>query len=244
MKIKTKLSPNFDHKKYRKIKYIIIHYTGMKTSHSAIKRLRDKRSKVSCHYFIDDKGLLTRLVEDRNVAWHAGISYWNEDKSLNKNSIGVEIQNKGELLKYEKYKTIQIKTLVTLILNLKNKYKINDYHIIGHSDIAPSRKTDPGYLFPWSHLNKKGIGLLPSIRLPKKGVLKNSQIPAIQSLLQKFGYKIKVTGNMDLQTILVLNAFQSHYLQKRIKYFLYDTSILPILRDLIEQKNRCLTKKN
>ncbi len=244
MKLTTKPSPNFDLKRCRKIKYIIIHYTGMKTSQDAIKRLRDRRSKVSCHYFIDEKGLITRLVDDKNIAWHAGISYWNKDRSLNKNSLGIEIQNKGELLDYEKFKTNQIKILVDLILHLKNKYKINDFNIIGHSDISPDRKTDPGYLFPWKALNKKGIGLLPSIKVLRKGALKNSQISIVQSLLQKFGYKIKITGNMDLQTILVLNAFQSHYLQKSVKYFLYDSSLVPILRDLILQKNSCLTKKN
>jgi N-acetyl-anhydromuramyl-L-alanine amidase AmpD len=115
---------------------------------------------------------------------------------------------------------------------------------LGHSDISPDRKTDPGYLFPWALLKKNNIGLLPSRKIARKKTLKNAEIPIVQALLKKFGYQIKISGNMDLQTILVLNAFQSHYIQNRVKNFLYDSSIIPILRDLIAQKNRCLTKKN
>ncbi len=244
MIIVNKPSPNYDEKRHRKIKFIIIHYTGMATAKASIRRLRDKKSKVSCHYFIDEKGLLSRLVDDKNVAWHAGTSFWNSDRSLNKNSIGIEIQNKGEPSRYEKFKSKQIQTLIELILDLKNKYNIIDYHILGHSDISPDRKTDPGYLFPWNLLKKKNIGILPSRKISKKKILKNAEIPIVQALLKEFGYKIQVTGNMDLQTILVLNAFQSHYAQDRMKNFLYDSSIIPILRDLISQKNRCLTKKN
>ena len=93
-------------------------------------------------------------------------------------------------------------------------------------------------------LKKENIGILPSRKISKKKILKNAEIPIVQALLKEFGYKIQVTENMDLQTILVLNAFQSHYVQDRMKNFLYDSSIIPILRDLISQKNRCLTKKN
>ena len=244
MKIANKPSPNYDEKRHRKIKFIIIHYTGMATAKASIRRLRDKKSRVSCHYFIDEKGSLSRLVDDKNVAWHAGASFWNSDKSLNKNSIGIEIQNKGEPSSYEKFKSKQIQILIELIIDLKNKYKINNYHILGHSDISPDRKTDPGYLFPWTLLKKKKIGLLPSRKISRKKILKNEEITVVQALLKEFGYKIQVTENMDLQTILVLNAFQSHYVQDRMKNFLYDSSIIPILRDLISQKNRCLTKKN
>ena len=244
MKIANKSSPNYDERRYRKIKYIIIHYTGMISSQASIRRLRDKKSKVSAHYFIDDRGILSRLVDDKNVAWHAGISFWNNDKSLNKNSIGIEIQNKGEPSNYEKFKSKQIKVLIELILFLKSKYRVKDYYILGHSDIAPDRKTDPGYLFPWTLLKKNNIGILPSKKVSRKRTLKNSEIPVVQTLLKEFGYQINITGNMDLQTIFVLNAFQSHYVQKSIRYFNYDSSIIPILKDLITQKNRCLTKKN
>ena len=93
-------------------------------------------------------------MDDKNVAWHAGVSFWNNDKSLNKNSIGIEIQNKGELDNYEKFKSKQIKTLIELVSYLKSMYKVKDYYILGHSDISPDRKTDPGYLFPWTLLKK------------------------------------------------------------------------------------------
>lgn len=244
MKIINKQSPNFTKKKYRKIRYIIIHYTGMKSSKASLNRLRDKKSEVSCHYFIDKMGSLSQLVDDKNIAWHAGVSFWNKEKSLNRNSIGIEIQNKGELLEYEKFNSNQIKILTELVKFLKIKYNISNYHILGHSDISPCRKTDPGYLFPWAYFKKNGLGLMPSKKFPKKKILKNLEVPILQSLLKSFGYNIKISGNMDLQTILVLNAFQSHYMQNRVKYFLYDSSLIAVLKDLISQKNSCLTKKN
>jgi N-acetylmuramoyl-L-alanine amidase len=244
MKIVHKPSLNYDERRYRKIKYIIIHYTGMASSQASLRRLRDKKSKVSCHYFIDTNGLLSRLVDDKNIAWHAGISSWNNDKMLNKNSIGIEIQNKGEPTNYERFKSKQIKILIELILYLKSKYKVKDYNILGHSDISPDRKTDPGYLFPWILLKRKKIGLLPTKKISRKRNLKNSEISVVQKLLKEFGYQINISGNLDLQTILVLNVFQSHYVQEHTKYFLYDSSIILILKDLISQKNRCLTRKN
>ena len=130
------------------------------------------KSELSLDYLIDGRGSLIRLVDDKDIAWHAGVSFWNSDRSLNKNSIGIEIQNKGEPSSYEKFKSKQIQKLIELILDLKNKYKVSDYHILGHSDISPDRKTDPGYLFPWALLKKNNIGLLPSRKIARKKTLK------------------------------------------------------------------------
>ena len=161
MKFQFLNSPNFDKRKYRKIKYLIIHYTGMLSSAESLRRLQSKKAKVSSHYFINEYGKIIQLVKDHDIAWHAGISFWGSDKNLNSKSIGIEIQNKGQEFGYHKFNKSQVNAIAKLILYLKNKYQINDAFILGHADIAPLRKLDPGYLFPWKILNKKGIGLLP-----------------------------------------------------------------------------------
>ena len=146
-------SPNFDFKAKRTIKYIIIHYTGMKNQAVAITRLQSKVAKVSCHYLISKSGKIYQMVKDHNVAWHAGKSKWGKDVNLNKNSIGIELVNKG----YENYPKAQIKSLIYLLKKLKIKYKIKPQNLLGHEDIAPKRKVDPGPLFPWSILFKQGL---------------------------------------------------------------------------------------
>ena len=152
MKIKTELSQNFSPKirSKRSIKFIIIHYTGMQSEIETINRLKDVRSKVSCHYLINRKGLITQMVRDNRVAWHAGKSKWKNFKNLNENSIGIELVNKGHEFGYENFSKIQIKNLINLCKNLKKKYIIKTENILGHSDIAPLRKSDPGEKFPWN----------------------------------------------------------------------------------------------
>ena len=243
MKILNYPSSNFTSKKFRKIKYIIIHYTGMKTSAVSLKRLCDKKSEVSCHYFINEKGAVMQLVDDVNVAWHAGVSRWENDKNLNKNSLGIELQNKGEDFGYHKFSDQQIQSLIDILLILKEKYSIKDCYILAHSDIASNRKTDPGYLFPWHKLYKNNIGLLSTLKNDKKLLIKNNDIKRVQKLLSNYGYKIELSGIFDLQTILILNSFQAHFLQKKIKQFDYDYSIIEALNSLIKEKNRCLTMK-
>ena len=148
LKITFLKSKNFDTKKIRKIKYVIIHYTGMKNQFLAIKRLQSRVAKVSCHYLISKKGKVYQLVKDKNIAWHAGKSKWKNDINLNSKSIGIELVNTGK----EAFPSDQIKTLVKLLLALKKKYNINPNFILGHEDIAPKRKIDPGPKFPWKTL--------------------------------------------------------------------------------------------
>ena len=161
MAIKTTLnySPNFNSKKRKlsQIKFIIFHYTGMKSEKEAVDRLTDIKSQVSSHYLIKNNGKIITLVPDLYIAWHAGISSWKNYKSLNKNSIGIEIANPGHNFKYKKFSKAQISGLVNLSKFLIKKYKINSKNILGHSDIAPERKKDPGEKFPWEFLSKKGI---------------------------------------------------------------------------------------
>lgn len=153
LKITIKKSKNFETKKFRKIKYVIIHYTGMKNQFLAIKRLQSRVAKVSCHYLISKKGKIYQLVEDKDIAWHAGKSKWNNEVNLNSKSIGIELVNTGK----EAFPTDQIKALVRLLLVLKKKYNINPNFVLGHEDIAPKRKIDPGPKFPWRTLYNQNL---------------------------------------------------------------------------------------
>ena len=242
MKFEFINSPNCEQKKSRKIKYIIVHYTGMKSSTESLKRLQSKKYKVSSHYFINEYGKIIQLVKDHNIAWHAGISFWGSDKNLNSKSIGIEMQNKGQEFGYHKFNNSQINKVVELILYLKNKYQINDAFILGHSDIAPLRKLDPGYLFPWKVLNEKGIGLLPKKNNSNKE-LSPSNIKKLQILLRDFGYKISINGLMDKETLQVVYAFESHYCPEELEGFSVKHKLIGYLRNLIKSKHRSLTKK-
>ena len=159
MSLKTTLnySQNFNPNKRLKkqIRFIIVHYTGMKSERLAINKLIDIQSQVSSHYLIKKSGKIITLVPDLYIAWHAGISSWKAYRSLNKNSIGIEITNPGHQFGYKKFSKKQINSLIKLIRFLSKEYKINKRNILGHSDIAPDRKKDPGERFPWKYLAKK-----------------------------------------------------------------------------------------
>ena len=161
MKINYYYSPNFNKKKRPKnsIKIIVIHYTGMQSERESLIRLCNSKSKVSSHFLISKNGEIYRVVQDFKVAWHAGKSYWGKYKNLNKNSIGIELANKGHKFGYTNFHKKQISSLIKLCKKLIKEYKIKKENIIGHSDIAPLRKIDPGEKFPWDELAKKDIGI-------------------------------------------------------------------------------------
>ena len=172
-------SPNFDETKRdkEKIRFLIFHYTGMKKESEAIKKLTDIKSEVSTHYLIKNNGEIITLVPELYIAWHSGVSFWKNYQSLNKNSLGIEISNPGHNFKYKNFSKKQINSILLLSKYLVKKYKIKPQNILGHSDIAPNRKKDPGEKFPWGHLFKKKIGLwhnLDKKRLVKLRTLKSS----------------------------------------------------------------------
>ena len=212
-KVSINYSPNFDNKKRSasKVKYLIFHYTGMKSENAAIKRLTNKSSKVSCHYFIKSNGEIIRIVPDLYIAWHAGISSWKKDKSLNSNSIGIEISNPGHDYKYKNFSQKQITSIINLSKNLKKKYKIKKENILGHSDIAPLRKKDPGEKFPWKLLNKKKICLWHNLSEKNckklRGIKLNNSDNFFQ-LLFKFGYK---STNDKNEKIKIYKNFQRRF---------------------------------
>jgi N-acetylmuramoyl-L-alanine amidase len=224
MAIKTTLnySPNFDPKKKKpnQIKFLIFHYTGMKTEKAAIERLTDIKSRVSAHYLIKQNGEIITLVPDLYTAWHAGKSIWKNYSSLNKDSIGIEIVNPGHDINYKKFSKIQLRTLIRLSKFLIKKYKINSKNVLGHSDIAPERKKDPGEKFPWKLLSKKKIGYWHNLnqnKLIKNRNLKTSSKEKNLFLtnLFKIGYQKKFLYNSNFNRIsfdqIISKAFQRRF---------------------------------
>lgn len=224
MAIKTTLnySPNFDPKKRKtnQIKFLIFHYTGMKTEKAAIERLTDIKSRVSAHYLIKQNGEIITLVPDLYTAWHAGKSVWKNYSSLNKDSIGIEIVNPGHDINYKKFSKIQLAALVRLSKFLIKKYRINLKNILGHSDIAPERKKDPGEKFPWKLLSKKKIGYWHNLNqneLIKNRNLKTSSKEKNLFLtnLFKIGYQKKFLYNSNFNRIsfdqIISKAFQRRF---------------------------------
>ena len=225
MALKTILnySPNFNSKKRKskQIKFIIFHYTGMKREVEAVNKLTNIQSEVSSHYLIKNNGNILTLVPDLYVAWHAGKSSWKSYKSLNQNSIGIEITNPGHEFSYKKFSKKQIYSLLKLGEFLIKKYKINSKNVLGHSDIAPERKKDPGEKFPWKYLSENKIGLWHTLNkqeLIKNRKLKTSQIEKefFFNNLFKIGYSKKIPKDLNKDRYLkdVTKAFQRRFRQE------------------------------
>ena len=223
MYIKTlhNYSPNFSttRRNRKKVKYIVYHYTGMRSESKAIKRLTDVKSKVSCHYFIKKNGKIILIVPELFEAWHAGKSYWKNDESLNKSSIGIEISNKGHDFGYEKFSKDQIYSLVKLSKYLIKKYKIKKSNILGHSDIAYERKKDPGEKFPWSNLASKNIGIWKKISKEQSKKLRKQKIKKKESIkyfkyLKKIGYFVKIIKKQNSSKLV--KSFQRRFRQDLI----------------------------
>jgi len=216
-------SPNFDRKKrkIKQIKFIIFHYTGMKNERDAIKRLTDSKSKVSSHYFIKNNGSIITLVPELYVSWHAGISSWKNYKSINKYSIGIEISNPGHGNKYKKFSKKQIRSILKLSKFLIKKYKIKDKFILGHSDIAPFRKKDPGEKFPWRYLSKNKVGLWHGLnekklfKIREIKVDKNDENKFLKNLY-KIGYFRLLPKDIHKNKKLLTKAFQRRFRQELI----------------------------
>ena len=234
-------SLNFDEKKrkIKEIKFIIFHYTGMKKEDEAIKKLTSLKSKVSSHYFIKNNGTILTLVPDLYIAWHAGISSWKNYKSINKNSIGIEISNPGHNHKYKKFNQKQINSIIKLCKFLIKKYKIKSNFILGHSDIAPLRKKDPGEKFPWKHLNKQKIGYwhdLKGVKLSKernKKICKSEENLFFQNLY-KIGYEKKLNKINISNSRILTKAFQRRFRQELINGII-DRECLLISKNLLKK---------
>ena len=225
MNLKTILnySPNFSSKKRnsKQIKFIIFHYTGMKSESAAIKRLTKIQSEVSSHYFIKNNGKIISMVPDLYIAWHAGVSCWKNKSSLNKNSIGIEISNPGHSFNYKKFSIRQIKSILKIGKFLIRKYKIKPENILGHSDIAPFRKKDPGEKFPWKYLSKNKISFWHNLSEKKIFKERNQQVSQLEKNkfvknLNKIGYSKNMCFNKNKYTKVLTTAFQRRFRQELV----------------------------
>jgi N-acetylmuramoyl-L-alanine amidase len=151
-------SPNFNERQLP-VSMIVLHYTGMQSAEAALARLTDPAAAVSAHYLIDEDGTIHRLVAEDKRAWHAGQSHWRGITDINSASIGIELVNPGHEFGYREFAPAQIEALIPLLSEIKDRYEITRGNIVGHSDIAPTRKQDPGELFPWARLARVRLAL-------------------------------------------------------------------------------------
>jgi N-acetylmuramoyl-L-alanine amidase len=164
-KVTQRLSQNFDHRRdvtgRVKISMLVLHYTGMQSCEEALERLCNRDAKVSAHLLIDEDGSVYKLVEEDQRAWHAGRSYWRGVSDINSVSVGIELVNPGHEFGYQDFPGAQIKSLTAIAQDITERHNIPPTGVVGHADIAPGRKADPGERFPWELLASEGIGLWP-----------------------------------------------------------------------------------
>ncbi|MCH8862232.1 MAG: N-acetylmuramoyl-L-alanine amidase [Proteobacteria bacterium] len=208
-------SPNFDQRpEDRAPDMLLLHYTGMESAEAALARLADPASKVSAHYLIDEDATLYQLVGEDQRAWHAGVASWAGETDINGCSIGIELQNPGHEFSYRDFPDAQMQALVALAQDIVARHAIPAARVLGHSDVAPGRKEDPGALFDWHLLADAGIGLWPENEFACGEALQLSDGDAVRAMQQKFrdfGYGIPLTGEYCAETRAVVTAFQSHW---------------------------------
>jgi N-acetylmuramoyl-L-alanine amidase len=210
-------SPNFDSRNGTPVSLLIMHYTGMESGTAAIERLCDPAARVSSHYVVEEDGRIFALVAEENRAWHAGVSYWRGKTNLNAHSIGIEIVNPGHENGYRAFPDVQMQAVLDLSKSILARHSIAARDVIGHSDIAPVRKIDPGELFDWEWLAANGVGQpVPKVDLSAfAGQLwtgdSSEAVRALQQQLRSYGYDVEASGVYDTQTEIVVSAFQRHF---------------------------------
>jgi N-acetylmuramoyl-L-alanine amidase len=207
-------SPNFDARRAPP-DMIILHYTGMPTGEAAVARLRDPDAKVSAHYVVEEDGRVFRLVPEERRAWHAGVSVWKGETDCNARSIGVEIVNPGHEFGYRPFPDVQVEAVIALLSDIRTRWEVPDARIIGHSDVAPDRKDDPGEMFPWKRLAEAGHGLwaepAPAPGVPLTVGDEGPGVFALQAGLTRLGYDCAPSGQYDDRTATIVTAFQRHW---------------------------------
>lgn len=221
MKIEALPSPNFNDRKHP-IDMLVLHYTGMESGQAALDRMRDEAAGVSAHYMLWEDGRVVQLVGEDKRAWHAGVSKWQGDEDLNSRSIGIEIVNGGHDWPLAggvlpPYPEVQIEALFELCHGILERWDIPASRIVGHSDIAPMRKQDPGEHFPWERLARSGIGLWPAPDSERSAIAPDViDIGRMQKMLARIGYDVPQSGAFDDQTKAVLLAFQQRWMQDAV----------------------------
>ena len=199
-------SPNFDARATdMQIDILVIHYTGMTDAGAALDRLCDPAAKVSAHYLIDEDGQIIQLVDEHDRAWHAGVSAWRGETDVNNRSIGIELVNPGHEFGYRPFPEAQMAALEAMAHGILRRHPIPARNVVGHSDVAPGRKQDPGELFDWQRLAAVGVGLWPGHGRPEEEDANHS----LAILLEQYGYSTE-----DLTA--AIRAFQRHFRAERI----------------------------
>jgi N-acetylmuramoyl-L-alanine amidase len=235
-------SPTYDERKDgRTPDMILLHYTGMQSAQEALDRLCSPESKVSSHYFVFEDGRIVQLVQENRRAWHAGVSCWEGETDINSSSIGVEIANPGHDFGYPDFPKRQIAAVIALCRGIIARRGIKPERVLAHSDVAPSRKQDPGEKFPWKLLADSGVGewVTPS-RITDKGPSfafghESDDVRGLQMALADFGYGVPVTGKFDEITRDVVTAFQRHFRTAKVDG-VADGSTLRTLHKLLERR--------
>jgi N-acetylmuramoyl-L-alanine amidase len=215
-------SPNHDARPAgQAVDILLIHYTGMPDAAGALARLCDPEAKVSAHYLIDEDGTLYALVPEDRRAWHAGVSRWAGATDINARSIGIELVNPGPGPDARPFAEPLMLALEALARDVLDRHPIPPWRVLGHSDVAPERKQDPGETFDWRRLARHGIGLWPH-HVPRvaEGALRpgdvGAEVAALQGDLARFGYGAKETGVFDTATVEIVTALQRHWRPARV----------------------------
>lgn len=199
---------------------LVLHYTGMKTGADALARMLDPDAKVSAHYMVEEDGRIFRLVPEERRAWHAGVSFWQGEQDCNGVSVGVEIVNQGHEFGYHPFPAAQIRSVIALVADIRSRWTIPDHRIVGHSDIAPFRKRDPGELFPWKRLAKAGHGLWaeppPAPGAPLALGDEGPGVLVLQGGLARLGYDAARSGVFDQACATTVTAFQRHWRPEKV----------------------------
>jgi N-acetylmuramoyl-L-alanine amidase len=239
MKVIERPSPNFNERQgVAGPDILLLHYTGMKTCAAAVERLTSAEAKVSAHYTVDEDGTIYAHVPEHLRAWHAGVSSWRGMSDINSRSVGIEIVNPGHEFGYRPFPDVQIEAVIELGRGIVARHRIAPRNVIAHSDIAPDRKEDPGELFPWKRLAEAGLGVWVEAKSIGDAELSigatGERVKDLQRALALYGYGIKVSGEFDEQTRLVVVAFQRHFRPAKLDG-VADGETQAILRALIER---------
>jgi N-acetylmuramoyl-L-alanine amidase len=234
-------SPNFDERQGGPPDMILLHYTGMQDGQSALDRLCAPESKVSAHYIVFEDGRVVQCVPEKLRAWHAGTSYWAGQTDINSRSVGIEIVNPGHDFGYPPFPLRQIAAVIAVCKSIHTRWKIAADRVLGHSDVAPARKQDPGEKFPWDLLSESNVGhwVRPApLTLEGPGLTpgeRSENVRRFQRALGQYGYEIEETGSYGEETRIVTMAFQRHFRQERVDG-IADASTLLTLRALMETR--------
>ena len=216
-------SPNAGERRLRARPHLVVlHYTGMASADQAIDWLANPKSKVSCHYVIDEDGRITQMVPESLRAWHAGASHWAGETDVNSVSIGIEIQNPGHDRGYPDFPLPQMQAIAALCRDIAERRGIRPEGILAHSDVSPGRKIDPGEKLDWAWLASEGVGHWVEPAPLDAGcaeLIPEEQTAAIveaQTLLRRYGYDVEPGGTLDARTRIVVKAFQLHFRPARV----------------------------